>query len=132
MQQMWFESTLSGVAGRPRTRSPKPHETTLQTIFVRRVREEMESRGIANPTALSRRAGAPPQRTIAAVLEDGVVPGLTVVAGISAALGVHPWQLLVEKIGASQRTTNVRELPDRYPSWSEKLGKQGKLKRKVG
>lgn len=102
------------MAGRPRTRPAKPPETVLQAIFIKRVKEEL---GNISVTELSTRPGAPPQRTLNDVINGGVVPGLTVVAGIAAALGVHPWQLMQDKASKSQENlTNVRRLPDRYPS----------------
>lgn len=111
------------MAGRPRTRPPKKHESDLQTLFVKRVKEEMGDRGISSITELSGKIGAPPQRTLNAVLNEGVVPGLTVVAGVAAALGVHAWELMAEKAKNQENLTNVRKLPERYPSWTAKLHK---------
>lgn len=107
---------LSRMAGRPRTRPPKKHETTLQSLFVRRVLEEMEDQKIFSAAELAGREGAPSKRTLTAVLNDGHVPGLTVVAGIAAALRMQPWELLADRAKADSResTTNVRKLPERY------------------
>lgn len=48
-------------------------------------------------TELSKRSGAPPQRTINEALKAIKVPGLTFVHQISVALGVHAWELFREK-----------------------------------
>lgn len=91
---------------RYREKKPKTPETQLQAVFVRRVKEEM---GEMSVSQLARRTGAPPQTTLNDVLNAGAVPGLTVVAQIAFALGVHAWELMKER-----PTATVTKIPDFY------------------
>lgn len=116
--------------GRPRTRKVKEPETVLQAIFIKRVKQELEDRQLT-PRQFAMLVGAPKERTIYDVLNRGAVPGLTVVHQCAVALNLKATDLLVER-AAKESATNVRKLPVSYPSWSEKIGKQGKLRRKMG
>lgn len=98
--------------GQPRTRKPKPHETVLQTIFVKRVKQELEDRNLS-VLQFSKLTGAPPERTLADVLRAGAVPRLTVVYQCAVALDVPVVSLLLEK-SRQETPTNVRKLPERY------------------
>lgn len=120
MLLMRFSTTIGHMAGRPRTRAPRAHETSLQTLFVKRVKQEMADQGVVSITELSRRTGAPPQRTLQAVLNEGVVPGLTVVHGIAEALNIRPWELMLEKKREAEVVQDkVRPFPVRYKPWSK-------------
>jgi hypothetical protein len=102
--------------GQPRKKAPKPHETILQTIFVKRVKEELAARELS-VLQFSKLIGAPKERTLADVLNAGSVPGLTVVHQCATALGVPVASLLTDMPIRNQEilTNNVRHLP-RLPS----------------
>lgn len=118
--------------GRPRTRKPKEPETALQAIFVKRVRAELEERQLS-PRQFAQMVGAPKERTIYDVLNRGAVPGLTVVAQVAAALQMPAYELLIERPKNHENLTNIRKLPDRYPSIfaaQQKDRTQGKTRRR--
>lgn len=101
--------------GQPRKYAAKKHETILQTVFVKRMKEELEARQLS-VLAFSRLTGAPRERTLADVLYAGAVPRLTVVHQCAVALNLPVMDLLVDKPTKSQENlTNVRKLPVRYP-----------------
>jgi hypothetical protein len=99
---------------RPRKRKPKPHETTLQSLFVKRVLEEM---GDISISKFCERVGAPPQTSLNDVLNFGAVPGLTLVYQVATALDLSPWELLKEKPIENQEilTSKVRQLRQQPP-----------------
>lgn len=78
---------------------------------MRRVEAELERQRISR-AALARRAGAPSQTTLNDVL-NGADPTLETVSKIATALGVMPWQLLVEQQTAPQQE-KVHRLPSPY------------------
>jgi len=91
---------------RAKKREPKSH---LQAIFMKRVAEEMEKQQVSG-LGLSKREGAPPQRTLADVL-NGADPRLETVEAFAKALGVMAVDLLTE---VKKLPDNVRKLPG-YP-----------------
>jgi len=104
-----------------RTKAPR---TNLQRIFLKRVREELDARGLSE-NALSKRVGGPAQKTLNGVM-NGTDPRLATVSQIAEALGIQPWKLLTE--GAEKGATlNIAEIdklarprllgqPDKGPS----------------
>jgi transcriptional regulator with XRE-family HTH domain len=78
-------------------------------VFVKRLKEELQRQGISI-NALSRREGAPKQRTLNDVV-NGADPRLETVDQIATALGVPAWTLFVEQ---DQYTRRVVEFPT-YP-----------------
>lgn len=82
----------------------------LQTIFVKRVKEELEDRQLT-PRQFAQLTGAPKERTIYDVLNRGAVPGLTVVHQCAVALNMPATALLVDKPRSQELTTGkVRQL----------------------
>lgn len=98
--------------GRPREKKPQAPKSKAQAMFIRRVREEL---GETSVTALSKRDGAPAQRTINDVL-NGADPKLATVQQIADALNIPVWQLFLEKADVvrllTPRDDNVRKLPE--------------------
>lgn len=76
--------------------------TPLRELFVRRVREEMYAQELS-VNALSKRVGAPRQTTLNDVLAKGADPRLETVYQTAFALGVQPWELLVEVNRAGEK-----------------------------
>lgn len=74
----------------------------LQETFLKRVKEEMAKQGLVtkdgpNTNALSKRLGAPKQRTAYGVLYENADPSLKTVEEFANGLGLlHPWRLLVD------------------------------------
>jgi hypothetical protein len=93
------------------SKSKKAPKSVLQEVFLRRVREELERQQLSE-NALSKRLGAPPQRTINSTM-NGRDPTLATVNAFATGLGVHPWQLLVDKSLADGAKTHT--FPQ-YPS----------------
>jgi len=101
-------------------RRRKPPKSGLQTLLIARVTEEMEARGL-NPNALSRRPGAPKQRTLDDVIYGGADPRLSTVQQIADGLGVHPLELLSQASGAK------RDKVFHFPQYPQiKTGKKDK------
>ncbi len=86
-----------------RRKAPK---TTLQTVFLKRVQEEMVRQKISR-NALAKRVGAPRQRTLNDVM-NGADPRLETVFQIATALGIPAWQLMTE---SASQTSNVTNFP---------------------
>jgi ribosome-binding protein aMBF1 (putative translation factor) len=87
------------------SKSKKEPKSVLQEVFLRRVREELDRQGLSE-NALSKRVGAPPQRTINSTM-NGRDPTLATVNAFAIGLGVHPWQLLVDKSAGSGAKTHT-------------------------
>lgn len=112
-----------------RGRVPRKPVTDTQATMMRRITEELEKRQLTQ-AALARHAGMN-QKTLNNII-NGTVPELTQVHKIALGLGIHVSDLFRgDHIAARPSTDKVREIGS-YPSWSAKVGKEGKLKRKVG
>lgn len=97
------------MAATKKPRVARPHESPLQTLFVKRVLEEMEARGL-NPYAMSRRIGGPKQKTLDDVLYGGAVPRITLIYQAAVALEVQPWELLRESDQVGRKHSKVVHL----------------------
>ena len=89
-------------------KSPK---TPLQALFLRRVQQELDARGLSQ-NALCGRVGGLKQRTLNDVM-NGADPRLETVYQVATALGINPWHLFVEAedIPASARGRGVLSFP---------------------
>lgn len=102
----------------------KKPKSTLQEIFLKRVKEEMKNQGIENPTQLSKRVGAPPQTTLNDILSLHADPRLSQVHKIAIALDVPAVSLLTETSGSSRPSGNISTLPG-VPPIATKSGPKG-------
>jgi transcriptional regulator with XRE-family HTH domain len=87
----------------------KEVKSPLQAVFLRRLHDEMERQGLSG-NALAQREGAPPQRTIADVL-NGADPRLETVNGLAVALGVRPVDLLTQAKGIPEKVHQISPYP---------------------
>ena len=88
----------------------KEPRSALQTLFLRRVQEEMDRRGLSR-NAVSSRAGGPAQRTFNDIM-NGADPRLENVAAIATALGIQAWQLFRESADLNVTdSTKVKNFP---------------------
>lgn len=86
------------VAGRKRETKVLEPSSPLHALFLKRVREEMERLQVTAGRQLeNRNQSGLPQRTISDTLGTQRDPMLLTVFRISNALGVQPWELLVER-----------------------------------
>lgn len=92
-------------------RKKKAPKSGLQSVFVARVLEEMESRGL-NPNSLSKRPGAPKQRTLDDVVYGGADPRLSTVQQVADGLGMHPLELLSQSVRGRDKTLQFPRYPD--------------------
>lgn len=91
------------MAGRPRTVKPQPPTCGLHELFLRRVKEEMSRLQLSADRQLEDRNGSKlPQRTISDTMGKQADPKLKTVARFATALGIHPWELLVEREDAER------------------------------
>ena len=90
-------------------------KTDLQKLFLKRIQEELDARGLSR-NALCSRVGGPPQTTFNDVMR-GADPRLETIHQIATALGMPAWKLLIEKsdIAAAPVAENVTSFPG-YPS----------------
>jgi transcriptional regulator with XRE-family HTH domain len=89
----------------------KPPKTALQKLFLKRVQQEMDAKGLSR-NAVASRVGGPPQRTFNDVM-NGADPRLETVAQIAYALGLNPWELFIEKTDLRKpNPLNVSQFPD--------------------
>ena len=72
----------------------KDSQATLLKLFLKRVDEELDRRGLSR-NALSKRVGGPPQSTFNEVM-NGADPHLSTIGQIATALGIQPCELLQE------------------------------------
>lgn len=107
--------------GRPRTRKPKPHETDLQATFVARLRQELDARQLS-VLQFAGIKGAPPERTVADVLNFGAVPRLTFIAQCATALNIPASDLLVPRAARQEPMGQIAKLPQRYRGWKHQSG----------
>lgn len=101
---------------------------------MKRVQEEMDRIGLSE-NALSKRVGGPPQKTINSVM-NGTDPTIATVSQIATGLGVHAWELLIEKtsvVDSLRGSTTLSPFPDIPPVLQQKSrGKKGVAKRQKG
>lgn len=99
----------------------KEPKTDLQRLFLKRVQEELDRRGLSRK-ALSERAGGPSQTTFNDTMR-GSDPRLKTVHEIATALGIQAWQLLRESADVErEKVTNIKNFPQR----EKMIGKRGK------
>ena len=87
----------------------KQPKSVLQALFIKRVWEELGERGLS-PNALSQRPGGPAQKTLDDALA-GSDPRLKTVSEIAVALGIQPWELLMERSDVGRRHGTVTPFP---------------------
>lgn len=88
----------------------KEPKTPLQALFLKRVQEEMDKRGLSR-AGLSGRTGGPSQTTFNDTMR-GSDPRLETVYEIATALGIQAWQLLRESADVErENVTNVKNFP---------------------
>lgn len=90
--------------GSSRKKKPK---TALQELFIKRVQEEMDAKGLSQ-NAVSSRVGGPPQKTFNDVM-NGADPRLETVSQIAFALSVPVWRLMMERSDAAAQQSNVKQ-----------------------
>lgn len=93
----------------------------LQKLFLKRVQEELDDRGLSR-AGLAGRAGGPKQTTFNDIM-NGSDPRLSSIHEIATALGIQAWQLLRESADVErEKFTNVKNFPQR----EKMIGKRGK------
>lgn len=100
------------MAATRKKREPKSPETPLQAIFIKRVREELESRQWSLLT-LATRHGGPAYKTLHDAIERGAVPGMTLIYKTAFALEMQPFELLRESDPGVRKGSKV--VPLRTP-----------------
>lgn len=95
-----------GMATSKKNRVSKPHKTTTQTLFVKRVLWELEQRELS-VDALSKRVGGPRQKTLDDVIYGGAVPRLTLIHQTAVALDMSAWELLQEPPAEAKKQPKV-------------------------
>lgn len=118
---------VSGKKGQFCGMATKPKEplSDLHKLFLKRVQEELDHRGLSRK-GLSERTGGPSQTTFNDTMR-GADPRLSTINEIATALGIQAWQLFIESADASRKNvTNVKN----FPQPEKMIGKSHKSARK--
>lgn len=111
-------------------------KTELQRLFVQRLKEEMESRGMSDnalAVAAKRSGHKLSQTMVSGIKRFEKDPTIGKVSAIASTLGVPAWFLLTPQDQVEQRVirppSNVHRLPDPYPKIFDKKSQESGTKR---